>query len=216
MAVNGVYDSAGYAFGSLASIRRQAQAIGNRVKAENEARIAEQEKTGLIKNPDTGEMVELSSISEQMRDNWEQIEQARSVSPKEAMIGFMATAPHADEIEEDKARAAKFAKIQDKMLAGKKITGAEFKFLKENYPQLAATATRMEQEAAQLEQKLRGSKTKEGKHQSYVDAKMKVMSSMSKDGGDFMFLSAALDEAYARHIGRGSAFKEIDTWAWIR
>ena len=37
-------------FGSLASIRKQAYAIGDRVKAESAARRAEQEKTGLIRN----------------------------------------------------------------------------------------------------------------------------------------------------------------------
>ena len=114
MAVNGVYDSAGYNFGNLASIRKQAYAIGDRVKAESEERIAEQERTGLIRNPDTGEMVELSSISQDTRDRWEQREQSRSVSPQEAMLAALATAPHAEEIEEAQARGAKFSKIQDK------------------------------------------------------------------------------------------------------
>ena len=214
MAVNGVYDSSNYCFGSLASIRKQAYAIGDRVKAESEARIAEQERTGLIRNPETNEVVDLSSVSQETRDRWEQIEQARSVSPQEAMLGFLATAPHADEIEADKARGAKFSKIQDKMLAGKKITGEELRFLQENYPEMAATAKRMEQEAARLEQKLKGIQTKDGKYQSYMEAKMRIMSSASKDDGDFLFLSAALDEAFARHTGRGGASAvKIDTWA---
>ena len=54
--------------------------------------------------------------------------------------------------------------------------------------------------------------TKDGKYQSYMEAKMQIMSSASKDNGDFLYLSAALDEAYARHTGRGGAAKRIDTW----
>lgn len=213
MAVNGVYDSSGYNFGSLASIRKQAYAIADRVEAQSAARKEEENKSGLIKNPDTGEMVEISTISEKQREEWDRRHDLNYVSPQEAMLGFLATAPHADEIEADQARGAKFSKIQDKMLAGKKITGAELKFLQENYPEMAATAKRMEQEAAQLEQKLKGVKTKNGKYQSYMEAKMRIMNSASKDDGDFLYLSAALDEAYARHTGSGGTSKKIDTWA---
>lgn len=136
-----------------------------------------------------------------------------TLSIGEVMTLFKAADPNAEEVEAAQARGAKFSKIQDKMLAGKKITGAELKFLQENYPEMAATAKRMEQEAAQLEQRLKGVKTKDGKYQSYMEAKMRIMSSASKDDGDFLYLSAALDEAYARHTGRGGAAKRIDTWA---
>lgn len=68
MSVGAVYDSGNYSFGSLASIRKQADAIKKRAGAEREARMAEQDKTGLIRNPDTGEMVQLSSISEETRE----------------------------------------------------------------------------------------------------------------------------------------------------
>lgn len=113
MSVGAVYDSRNNSFGSLASIRKQAYAIGDRIKAESEARIAEQERTGLIRNPETNEIVDLSTVSQETRDRWEQIEQARSVSPQEAMLGFLATSPHADEIEENKKLASKAAELQD-------------------------------------------------------------------------------------------------------
>lgn len=213
MSVGAVYDSGNYSFGSLASIRKQADAIKARAWAEREARMAEQNKTGLIRDPDTGEMVQLSSISKETREEWNDRADMDTLSIGEVMTLFKAADPNAEEVEAAQARGAKFSKIQDKMLAGKKITGAELKFLQENYPEMAATAKRMEQEAAQLEQRLKGVKTKDGKYQSYMEAKMRIMSSASKDDGDFLYLSAALDEAYARHTGRGGAAKRIDTWA---
>lgn len=213
MSVGAVYDSRNYSFGSLADIRKQADAIKKRAWAGREARMAEQDKTGLIRNPDTGEMVQLSSISKETREDWNDRADMDTLSIGEVMTLFKAADPNAEEVEAAQARGAKFSKIQDKMLAGKKITGAELKFLQENYPEMAATAKRMEQEAAQLEQRLKGVKTKDGKYQSYMEAKMRIMSSASKDDGDFLYLSAALDEAYARHTGRGGAAKRIDTWA---
>ena len=212
MSVGGVYDSSGYSFGSVASVRKQADAIKARAWAGREARMAEQDKTGLIRNPDTGEMVQLSSISKETREEWNDRADMDTLSIGEVMTLFKAADPNAEEVEAAQARGAKFSKIQDKMLAGKKITGAELKFLQENYPEMAATAKRMEQEAAQLEQRLKSAKTKDGKYQSYMEAKMQIMSSASKYDGDFLYLSAALDEAYARHTGRGGAAKRIDTW----
>ena len=52
-------NSSNYNFGSFSSIRKQAQAIQDRLDAESAARKEEQERTGLIRNPSTGEMVEL-------------------------------------------------------------------------------------------------------------------------------------------------------------
>lgn len=213
MAVNGVYDSSGYSFGSVASVRKQADAIKARAKAGRDARMAEQDKTGLIRNPDTGEMVQLSSISKETREEWNDREDLDTLSIGDVMTLFKAADPNAEEVEKAQARGARFSKIQDKMLAGKKISGEELRFLQENYPEMAATAKRMEQEAAQLEQKLKGVKTKDGKYQSYMEAKMRIMNSASKDDGDFLYLSAALDEAYARHTGSGGTSKKIDTWA---
>ena len=199
-------------FGSLASIRKQAYAIGDRVKAESDARRAEEDRTGLIKNPDTGEMVELSSISEEQRERWEHRHDTNLVSPEEALIGFLATAPHSDEVEENKALAAKAAKMQDKMLSGQTLTGEEKSFLRANFPQLADMADRMEQEAAQLKKSLEGSKSKDEKYQTYIDAKMRLVSVSSKKDGSILFLSAALDKAYAQHM-KGGATAKLDIWA---
>ena len=199
-------------FGSLASIRKQAYAIGDRVKAESAARRAEQEKTGLIRNPETGEMVELSSVPEWKRDVWEEWEQSASVTPQEALLAALATAPHSDEVEENKALAAKAAKMQDKMLSGQTLTGEEKSFLRANFPQLADMADRMEQEAEQLKKSLEGSKSKDEKYQTYIDAKMRLVSASSKKDGSILFLSAALDEAYSQHMKRGTTSK-LDIWA---
>ena len=199
-------------FGSLASIRKQAYAIGDRVKAESAARRAEQEKTGLIRNPETGEMVELSSVPEWKRDVWEEWEQSASVTPQEALLAALATAPHSDEVEENKALAAKAAKMQDKMLSGQALTGEEKSFLRANFPQLADMADCMEQEAEQLKKSLEGSKSKEEKYQTYIDAKMRLVSASSKKDGSILFLSAALDKAYAQHM-KGGATAKLDIWA---
>lgn len=51
MAVNGVNDSAGHNFDSVASIRKQTEAIRQRAAAQRKVRIAEQGKTGLIQDP---------------------------------------------------------------------------------------------------------------------------------------------------------------------
>ena len=199
-------------FGSLASIRKQAYAIGDRVKAESDARKAEQEKTGLIRNPETGEMVELSSVPEWKRDVWEEWEQSASVTPQEALLAALATAPHSDEVEENKALAAKAAKMQDKMLSGQALTGEEKSFLRANFPQLADMADCMEQEAEQLKKSLEGSKSKDEKYQAYIDAKMRLVSASSKKDGSILFLSAALDKAYAQHM-KGGATAKLDIWA---
>ena len=213
MAIGAVYDSRNYSFGSLVSIRKQADAIKKRAGAEREARMAEQDRTGLIRNPDTGEMVQLSSVSEETRERWNDREDLSKISPYEAMILFEAADPNAEEVEASKARGARFAKIQDKMLAGKKITGEEMRFLQENYPPMAALAKRMEQEAEQLEKCLQRSKTEEGKYQAYLEAKMRIISGASKDDGSILFLSAALDAAYARHGKHGEPTAAIDTYA---
>lgn len=206
MAVNsirsGVY---GYSGGSIASIRKQAEAIKERVGAETKARIAQQEETGLIKNPDTGEMVELSSISEETRESWNNREELSSISMGEAFILFKAADPHAESVEANKALAAKLAKIQDKLRSGQKLTSAEKKFAQEHDPQMAAMAERMEQEAAQLEKSLQGCNSKEEARQIYMNTKMRIMSGANKEDGSFLLLMTAVDKAYSQYLGQGSS-----------
>ena len=212
MTINGI-NSSNYNLGSLSSIRKQAQAIQNRLDAESTARKEEQERTGLIRNPNTGKMVELSSVPEWQRERWEQREQANSVSPEEAMIGFMATAPHSEEIELDKQRAAVFAKIQNKMLAGKKLSGKEKKFLQEHYPEHAARANMIEAEAEQLERSLKNCKSKDEVQQVYMNAKTRAMGSASRDDGSILLLLPALDKTYNEYLKQGTSGKKMNIWA---
>ena len=215
MAVNGVYSSAGYNFGSLASIRKQADAIKQRVTAATEARIAEQERTGLIQNPDTGEMVELSSISEETRQFWNDRLEANTISPGEAMILFEAADPNAESVERSKKLAAIATKLQNKMFAGKTLTGKEKRWLRDNnFTWLANVADRMEQEAEQLKRKLARCKSKDEARQVYMNAKSCFVSGPDKNDGSFLFLSAALDEAYSQHTKQGaSKTSTVDIWA---
>ena len=212
MAITGI-NSSNYNFGSLASMRKQAQAIQEHLDAESAARKEEQERMGLIRNPSTGEMVELSSVPEWQRERWERQEQANSVSPEEAMIGFMATAPHSEEIELDKQRAAEFTKIQSKMLAGKKLSGEEKKFLQEHYPEHAARAQMIEAEAEQLERSLKNCKSKDEAQQVYMDAKTRAMGGSGRDDGSILLLLPALDKAYNEYLKQGTLGKKMNTWA---
>ena len=215
MVVNVVYDSAGYNFGSLASIRKQAEAIKQRATAATEARIAEQDRTGLIQNPDTGEMVKLSSISEETRQFWNDRLEANTISPGEAMILFEAADPNAETVEKNKELAAKATKLQNKMLSGKTLTGKEKKFLRDNnFTWLADMADRMEAEAEQLKTQLARCKSKDQARQAYMNAKMRAMGASGKNDGSFLFLSAALDETYSQHMKKGASKTSIlDIWA---
>jgi len=211
MAITGI--SSGYNFGSLDSIRKQAQAIQDRIDAESAARKAEQERTGLIRNPDTGEMVELDSVSEWQRDRWERREQANSVSPQEAMIGFMATDPHAESIELNKQMAAKATKMQNKMLQGKRLSGEEISFLREHFPHLAAIADCMEQEAAQLEKSLQDCESRVEARQVYMEAKTRVMGTANKEDGSILCLMPTLDRVYNEYLEKGKSGKKTEFWA---
>ena len=206
MAITGI-NSSNYNFGSLASMRKQAQAIQEHLDAESAARKEEQERMGLIRNPSTGEMVELSSVPEWQR------EQANSVSPEEAMIGFMATAPHSEEIELDKQRAAEFTKIQSKMLAGKKLSGEEKKFLQEHYPEHAARAQMIEAEAEQLERSLKNCKSKDEAQQVYMDAKTRAMGGAGREDGSILLLLPALDKTYNEYLKQGTSGEKVNLWA---
>ena len=201
MAGGSVISGSASAFGSLANIRQQAKEIGDRVKKESDARKAEQERTGLIKNQD-GDMVEISSLTQKEVDWLNDWHDAMLVSPKEAMIGFMATDPNAEEVEESKRLGAKYEKLQNKMLQGHKLTGEEKSFLREHYPQLASMADRMEMEAEQLKQKLQGCKSKEAASKAYLEAKMNVLNGMDQKDGSAIFLLAAIDKAYEDHTGQ--------------
>ena len=213
--VNGVFSNAGYNFGSVASIRKQAEEIRQRAAAQRDARIAEQDKTGLIKNPRTGEMVELSSISEETRNEWNDSLEMQSLSIREVMILFDDADPHLEEIEKNKELAAKATKLQNKMFSGKTLTGAEKKFLRDNnFTWLADTAERMEQEAKQLKTQLARCKSKDEARQVYINAKARLVGGADKNDGSALFLSPALDEVYSQYMGRGSSKTPmLDIWA---
>ncbi len=94
-------------FGSLASIRKQAQAIQKRVDKQAAALHEEIERTGMIRNG-RGEMVPVSSLTDIERRNLEGRAVSRLVSTEKAVIGLLATAANSDEVEADHTRAAVF------------------------------------------------------------------------------------------------------------
>ena len=204
MAVGGVFS--GYVTGSVASIRKQAETIRQRAAVQRKARVAEQDKTGLIQDPKTGEMVPLSSISEETREEWNDRLEMNSLSIHEVMILFEDADPHLEDVERSKKLGAIAAKLQNKMLSGKTLTGKEKSFLRENnFTYLANMADRMEAEAEQLKRSLRGCKSKDEARQVYINAKARLMGASGQNDGSFLFLSAALDKAYSQYMKQGTS-----------
>ena len=213
MAVNGVFST--YVTGSVADIRKQAEEIRQRATAQREARIAEQDKTGLIQDPKTGEMVELSSISEETRAEWNDRLEMKSLSIGEVALLFKDADPNLETVEKSKELGKVATKLQNKMLSGKTLTGKEKNWLRENdFAALASMADRMEQEAEQLKSKLERCKSKDQARQVYINAKARLVGGADKNDGAILFLSPALDETYSHYMKHGtSKTSTVDIWA---
>ena len=213
MAVNGVFSA--YVTGSVADIRKQAEAIRQRAMAQREARIAEQDRTGMIQDPKTGKMVELSSISEETREQWNNSLDWDTVSPIEVALLFKDADPNLETVERSKELGKVYAKLQNKMFSGKLLTSKEISWLRENeYTWLAGVAERAVQEAEQLEKSLRNCKSKDQAHQVYMNAKMRIMGGTDMKDGSILFLSPALDKTYEQYMKRGtSKTSTLDVWA---
>ena len=213
MAVNGVFSA--YVTGSVASIREQAEAIRQRTTKLREARIAEQDRTGLIKDPKTGKMVELSSISEETREQWNNHLDWDTVSPGEVMLLFKDADPHLEDVERSKELGKVYAKLQNKMFSGKLLTSKEISWLRENdYAWLASTAERAVAEAEELKSRLARCKSNDEAHKVYINAKSRLVGGADKSDGAILFLSPALDEAYSHYMKHGtSKTSTVDIWA---
>lgn len=199
-------------YGGLANVRRLHEQNKKEYLKKEAALMEEIERTGMIQN-EYGEMVELSSLNDAEKNDLIGRAKSRLCSREEIVIGLLATAPNNDDVERSKALAEKFRPIQDKMLAGKKLTAQEMNFLRENYPEFAATAERMEAEAKALEQKLKACKDPKDAQRVFTEAKTRIMSGASKKDGSILFLSAALDEAYKKHMNRGASGITMDIFA---
>ena len=108
---------------------------------------------------------------------------------------FYENDPNRAEMERDAERAKKFVPIQNKMFAGKPLSGAEKQFLQEHYPEFYAKAVQIEQEVAQLKAKLKAAKSKEEASQIYLDTKMRLIGD-GKDPASVFFTGPAIDAAY--------------------
>ena len=213
MAVGGVFSA--YVTGSVADIRKQAEAIRQRAMAQREARIAEQDRTGMIQDPKTGKMVELSSISEETREQWNNSLDWDTVSPIEVALLFKDADPNLETVERSKELGKVYARLQNKMFSGKLLTSKEIRWLRENdYTWLAGVAERAVQEAGQLEKSLRNCKSKDQAHQVYMNAKTRVMGGADMKDGSILFLFPALDKTYEQYMKRGTSKTSIlDIWA---
>lgn len=83
--------------------------------------------------------VEITSLSDSDKAEFERRVALDKISPKEALMAALATAPNNDDVERSKALAAKFAPIQNKILSGKELTSEEKQFLQKYYPGYLAT-----------------------------------------------------------------------------
>ena len=213
MAVNGVFST--YVTGSVADIRKQAEAIRQRATAQREARIAEQDKTGLIQDPKTGEMVELSSISEETRAEWNDRLEMKSLSIGEVALLFKDADPNLETVERSKELGKVYAKLQNKMFTGKLLTSKEISWLRENdYAWLASTAERAVAEAEELKSRLARCKSNDEAHKVYINAKSRLVGGADKSDSAILFLSPALDETYSHYLKYGtSKTSTVDIWA---
>ncbi len=88
----------------------------------------------------TVDTVEITKLSDSDKAELERRAALDKVSPKEALMAALATAPNNDDVERSKALAAKFVPIQNKILSGQKLTPEEKQFLQKHYPRYLSSA----------------------------------------------------------------------------
>ena len=207
MTVGGVYSSKDYNFDSPLGIKQQDKETDKRKKGEVDSRNEEQEN-GLIKNKD-GDTADISLLTE----NKAMSSKGRDLVNANLQKGdtsFTESDFDSDEARAFKERSARMKGIYNKMVAGQKVTADEKSFMRKYYPEMAAKSDRMEQEAAQLLKRLRSSKSKEDAERIYLDAKMSAASEVANEDSSALFMSAAIDSAYAEYNGKSFAKKGLD------
>jgi len=116
-------------------------------------------------------------------------------SMNDFIAAFEAADPNRAEVERSIELSKKFIPIQNKMFAGKPLSGAEKQFLQEHYPEFYAKAIQIEQEVAQLKARLKAANSKEEASQIYLETKMRLIGN-GKDPASVFFTKPAIDEAY--------------------
>lgn len=177
----------------IPDINHYATPMAKQTQARNKAN-----KLDEITNPvkkDIVDTVEITNLSNADKVELERRAALDKVSPKEALMAALTTAPNNDDVERSKALAAKFAPIQNKMFSGKKLTAEEKQFLQKHYPEFATTAQRIEQEIEQLRNQVKHSKSKEDANRLIMEKKIQLMNSGNKDGF-LLFMMPAIDEAF--------------------
>ena len=132
-------------------------------------------KPNEITNPlkkDMVDTVEITNLSHADKVELKRRAALDKVSPKEALMAALATAPNDDDVERSKALAAKFAPIQNKVFSGKKLTPEEKQFLQKHYPEFAATAQVTEQAIEQLRNQVKHYGSKEEVSQLITERKI--------------------------------------------
>ena len=209
MAVGGVHSSSGYNFDSLLAIKQQDKKTDKLTKNEVNAHNEEQEKIGFIKNQD-GDTADISLLTDKKANALSKGRDLANANLQSGNTSFIESDSDDDEARAFKERSARMKGIYDKMVAGQKVTADEKSFMRKYYPEMAAKSDRMEQEAAKLLKRLRSSKSKEEAEQIYLDAKMSTASEVANKDSSALFMSAAVDSAYAEYNGKNSSKPELD------
>lgn len=146
---------------------------------------------------------EYSSIAEykaalKISDNPTEEELSRRAAYRDSLRGVeikpQERAINPERLAEDKAKAAKYAPIQAKMLSGQTLTAEEKAFLRESYPAAYNNAVQMESEVTNLRNQLGGAQSKEDAQRIYTEA---LMRNISTDKNNFNpGMTAALEKVY--------------------
>jgi len=133
---------------------------------------------------------------EEMHVIMERRSESLRLNPRgKSQFSMIAPGPNDEDVARSIELSKKFVPIQNKMFAGKPLTGAEKQFLQEHYPEFYAKAIQIEQEVAQLKARLKTAKSKEEAARIYNETKLSLMSGGKNDKG-ILLMAPAIDEAY--------------------
>ena len=178
----------------VSNINQYATMLTKQTQVQNKAHKTTELTASSAKNNNV-DTVEITVISDLEKAELERRAALDKVSPQEALMAALATAPNNEDVERSKELAAKFGPIQAKMLAGKPLTTEEKSFIQKHYPELAAIGQRVEREVQELRNQVKNSNSKEESSRLIMEKKMQFMNA-GKNDSFILFMMPAFDEAF--------------------
>lgn len=117
----------------LSNTNQYATMLAKQTQVQNKSGNSTKETTPLMKNYNA-DTVEITGITDQEKAELERRAAVDKVSPNEAFMAALVTAPNNEDVERSKELAAKFRPIQAKVLAGRPLTAGEKSFMQKHYP----------------------------------------------------------------------------------